>query len=123
MSIRFFAEKHIPRSITDQLKLKGIDVIRAEEVNLSHADDIDILAYAVTEQLTLLTHDADFVRLHREHIGQGLMHYGIMYIAPALQGVIGEVVNAVSFWHEAVEAKAAIPEHDLYSQLIYISRG
>ena len=121
MPVRFLAEKHVPKSTTDQLRLRGIDIVRAEEVNLSHAEDAEILAFAIAERRTLLTHDADFVRLHRGYLRQGTIHYGIIYVVPALQGVIGEVVNVLAFWHEAVESGAADLERDLYNQLIYIS--
>jgi hypothetical protein len=33
--IKFYAETHIARPITDQLKARGVDVIRAEEVGMA----------------------------------------------------------------------------------------
>lgn len=121
MSIRFFAEKHIPKSVTEALKLRSIDVIRAEDVGLSHSDDEGIMAFAVSEGRILLTHDSDFVRIHHLYLRRGTTHYGIMYVVPALQGVVGEVVKHLVFWYEAVEAGAATPERDLNNQLIIVS--
>lgn len=55
-------------------------MIRAEEVGLSHADDETLMAFAVAERRTLLTHDSDFVHIHRQYHQRGVVHYGIMYV-------------------------------------------
>lgn len=75
MPIRFHLDEHIPTSIAAGLRRRGIDVSTSVESGLVAADDATQLAFAASSGRVLVTHDADFLRLHAE----GATHTGIAY--------------------------------------------
>ncbi len=62
--IRYYLDTHIPKAVAEQLRLRGIDVVRCEEVGLAEADDTEHLEYAAAQERTLVSHDADFRTVH-----------------------------------------------------------
>lgn len=67
------------RKLRPPLRLKGYDVISAHEVQKQSLSDRQQLAYAVSEGRAIFTFNAgDFDRLHKEQLGQGSKHYGIL---------------------------------------------
>ncbi len=87
MPIRFHLDEHIPASIAAGLRRRGIDVTTSIESGLVGADDTAQLSFAASAGRVLVTHDADFLRLHAE----GLAHAGI---ADCQQGArIGEMLR------------------------------
>jgi len=75
MRIRFHFDEHIPASVAAGLRRRGIDVTTTIEAGLVAADDRMQLAFAAASERVLVTHDADFLRLH----AQGVAHTGIAY--------------------------------------------
>lgn len=75
MPIRFHLDEHIPASIAAGLRRRGIDVTTSIESGLVGTDDPSQLSFAASAGRVLVTHDADFLRLHAE----GLAHAGIAY--------------------------------------------
>jgi Domain of unknown function (DUF5615) len=73
--IRFHLDEHIPASIAGGLRRRGIDVSTSPESGLVGADDATQLAFAASSGRVLVTHDADFLRLHAD----GATHAGIAY--------------------------------------------
>jgi predicted nuclease of predicted toxin-antitoxin system len=58
--LRFYFDTHIAKAVATQLRLKGVEVIRCEEVSMAEADDIEHLEYATANRLMLVSHDRDF---------------------------------------------------------------
>lgn len=75
MPIRFHLDEHIPASIAAGLRRRGIDVAISAESELLGADDATQLSFATASGRVLVTHDADFLRLH----AGGVNHAGIAY--------------------------------------------
>jgi predicted nuclease of predicted toxin-antitoxin system len=73
--IRFHLDENIPTSIAAGLRRRGIDVTTTAEVGLIGADDATQLAFASSHGRVMVTHDADFLRLH----AQGTIHAGIAF--------------------------------------------
>jgi predicted nuclease of predicted toxin-antitoxin system len=71
--IRFHLDEHIPASIAAGLRRRGIDASTSAESGLLAADDPAQLAFAASSGRVLVTHDADFLRLHAD----GATHAGI----------------------------------------------
>lgn len=81
------------------LRLRGVDVSTAEGVGLLRARDERHLAFALAEQRVVVTHDADFLRLH----AQGVAHAGIAYCHSGLRS-IGQIVAALVVLWESRDA-------------------
>lgn len=120
--IRFYTDTHVPKQVAIQLRNRGIDVVRCQEVGLEDAEDVVHLEHATHEQRTVITGDEDFPRLNAEWNRMGRFHAGILYFQPESQGDVGLIVNAAAFLYEAVEAGAATPENDVYNRITYVER-
>jgi hypothetical protein len=64
MKLRFYTDTHIPRQVAIQLRMKGIEVVRCEEIGMAEADDESHLTYAAENGLALITKDAGFRSRH-----------------------------------------------------------
>ncbi len=73
--IRFQLDEHVPNAVAQALRRRGIDVLTAAEAELLGAPDADYLARSHAAGRVLVTHDGDFLRLHR----QQQAHAGIAY--------------------------------------------
>jgi predicted nuclease of predicted toxin-antitoxin system len=75
MQVRFHLDEQMPKSLARSLRRRGIDVTTSHDANLLGAEDTDQLAFAFANQRTLVTHDADFLRL----AASGVQNPGIAY--------------------------------------------
>ena len=71
--IKFYMDEHVPTAVTTGLRLRGVDVLTAQESDLLAASDETHLAWASNKGRVLFTQDADFLRLH----AAGVPHAGI----------------------------------------------
>ncbi len=120
--IRYYLDTHIPKAVAEQLRSRGVDVLRCEEVEMAEADDTEHLEYATAHERTLVSHDADFRDLHSLWIGEGLSHAGIMIFNRRFQGNIGKLVRELFDYHEMVHSGAAVLKDDIFGVLIEIDR-
>ena len=125
MTIRFFVEKHIAKAVTTQLRLRGVEAIRAEDVGLSHDDDARIQQYVLDHRYTLVTGDEDFLAAHMQRQRAGHQDYGVVFVSPEVRGrgeaAIGQIVKELTLLHEAVLGGAASLEDDIYNRVYFIS--
>ncbi len=120
---KFYTDKHIPKAVTSQLRKRGVDIVRCEDVGLDNAEDFSHLEYATAEGRVVVTNDADFVRLHQRWQTEGKEHAGILFCLSHVQGEagIGIIVNEVIMYHELIAGGAGSVEGDLATKLIYVS--
>ncbi|MDQ7024404.1 MAG: DUF5615 family PIN-like protein [Anaerolineae bacterium] len=116
------ADTHIAKAISVQLRQKGVDALRLEEIAdmPNNSSDKQILTYATVRGRAVLSLDDDFDVLHTEWLSQGKSHAGIFRGQSYLQGNIGIIVNNLIEYHELIVSGAGTME-DLRSQLIFIS--
>lgn len=121
-SLKFYTDTHIAKAVAVQLRARGIDVVRCEEVGLADAKDLTHLQYATEQGRSLITRDADFLRLHVRWQGENRRHGGIFFIQDHLQGekAIGVIVRTLMEYHELVSGTAALVEKDIANRVIYI---
>ena len=94
-TIRFHLDEHVHTAVADGLKRRGVDVTTTVEAGLTGATDSQQLAFALSEGRVIVTHDADFLRLHR----QSAAHAGIAYCHQGLRSV-GDLIRRLLIIHE-----------------------
>jgi hypothetical protein len=90
-------DEHVPSAVTMGLRLRGLDVLTAQESGLLAASDEDQLTLALSEGRVLFTQDADFLRLH----ASGIPHAGIAYAHQ--QTSVGHAVRALMLIYQVLE--------------------
>lgn len=111
MSLCFYTDTHIPKQVAIQLRNKGVEVIRCEEVGLAEVDDEIHLTYAAENQLVLVTKDIGFRLRHFQWLSQGKNHSGIFFFSDRQLAAIGQIVNACYAYYRLIEEGAGNLDH------------
>jgi hypothetical protein len=122
MSLKFYTDVHIPKQVAVQLRNRGVDIVRCEEVGMNEASDEAHLEYASAEGRILVSMDRDFVRLHTEWLQSNRTHHGIFSVSTQLKGklAIGPVVNIIWEYFQLFETGAANIEDDFIDHIFFI---
>ena len=97
--IKFYMDEHVPSAVTKGLRLRGVDVLTAQEAGMLEADDADHMALAIDQGRVVFTQDADFLRLQAE----GMDHAGIVYVHQ--QTPIGYIVRGLMLIYQVLGPK------------------
>lgn len=119
MPLKLYTDTHIAKAIVAQLRNRGVDVIRAQDIGMDHANDAAHLEFASGEGRAVLSFDDDFEVLHYQWMQAGKHHFGIFLVTRDHQN-IGMIVEYLAFWNEASNGEAASIEADVYSQFHHI---
>lgn len=95
--IRFYMDEHVPSAVTKGLRVRGVDVLTAQDVSMLEIEDHNHLAFAVEQNRVTFTQDADFLRLH----AKGVDHAGIVYVPQ--QTPIGYIVRGLMLIYQVLE--------------------
>ena len=77
--IELYLDEDVSVLLADLLQARGFAVATTQEAGQVGRTDLEQLAYAVSQQRTLVTHNrADFERLALEYFSSGITHYGII---------------------------------------------
>ncbi|MBL1138289.1 MAG: DUF5615 family PIN-like protein [Chloroflexi bacterium] len=122
MSLKFYTDAHIPKQVAVQLRNRGVDVIRCQEVGMMDAADPDHLEYASREDRALVSIDRDFQEHYWEWLAQDKPHAGIFKVSRQLQGKrnIGPIVKTLFEYYQLIEAGAGTLEADIHNQIIVV---
>ena len=122
MALKFFFDTHIAKAVAFQLRNKGIDAVRCEDVQLAEAADETLLEYATQNNRIMVSQDNDFIRLHVQWQQESRQHSGIMFIAKHVQGQaqISYIVQELLFYAEADQVGAVDYEIEIANQLLYV---
>lgn len=122
MALKFYFDTHIAKAAATQLRAKGVEVIRCEEVNMAEASDEAHLTYATEQECIMVSQDDDFLLLDADWKQAGKTHSGLMRIPPSYQGAaqISFVVQQLLFYHEAERADAVSYTDEIYNRVIYL---
>ena len=90
--LRYYFDEHISAAIAEQLRLRDVDVERAQDVGRAgrKIPDLDQLTYATGMGRVLVSQDRDFTRLNASQIA----HAGIIILQKDLS--IGASSNTSS---------------------------
>ncbi|HTG18300.1 MAG TPA: DUF5615 family PIN-like protein [Blastocatellia bacterium] len=83
---------HVPSAITAGLRLRGIDVLTAQEDGAAELDDSQLLDRATALGRVVFTRDRDFLRHASELQRRGRRFAGVVF-AQQLKVSIGQCVN------------------------------
>lgn len=107
--LRFHLDEHVPPIVAVALRRRGIDVTTSVDVGLRTADDRTQLTYAAQSMRVIVTHDADFLRLH----AQGVRHAGIAYCRMGSR-TIGQLIETLRLMHQVFTTD------DMFDQVEYL---
>ena len=79
MSIGLYMDVHVPRAITDGLRLRRVDVLTAHADGSSRLDDAELLDRAAADGRALFTRDADLLAEAVRRQRAGLAFAGVIY--------------------------------------------
>jgi len=102
MALAFYMDVHIPRAITTELHLQGVNVITAQEDNAATFSDTVLLDRATVLERVLFTFDADFLVEATRRQREGIFFAGIVY-THRLQLPIGKCIHDLSIIAQAGE--------------------
>ncbi|MEQ8169333.1 MAG: DUF5615 family PIN-like protein [Candidatus Eremiobacterota bacterium] len=107
--INLHMDVHIPKAITTGLRIRGVDVITAQEDNAATLPDPSLLNRTTELQRVLFTFDDDLLREAQRRQSEGLPFAGVIYTR-FLKVSIGECVSNLE-----LIAKSGEPEDMLNS--------
>ena len=94
MQIRFHLDESVDHAVARGLRRRDIDTSTATDAELIGAPDEEHVAFALSENRVLFTHDADFLRLARV----GIRHAGIVYVHPRRMSLGDMILRLVALW-------------------------
>jgi predicted nuclease of predicted toxin-antitoxin system len=92
VSVRFYFDVHVPRAITLQLRLRGVDVLTAQEDGAERLADPALLDRATELGRVLVSQDDDLLVEARRRQDAGIPFCGVVY-AHQLRVTIGQAVR------------------------------
>lgn len=113
MPIALYMNEHVPRAITIGLRMRGVDVITAQEDKTTGISDPKLLNRAAALQRVLFTYDDDLLAEATRRQRKGISFCGVIYAHP-LHISIGTCVHDLE-----IIAKAGEPE-DLANRVEFL---
>ena len=110
-----YMDVHVPFAITAGLRLRGVDVLTAQEDRAAELDDDVLLDRVTALGRVIFTRDVDFLAHTRERQRIGVTFSGVVY-AHQLKASIGQCVADLE-----LIAKAYEPE-DMMNRVEYLPR-
>lgn len=106
----FYFDESVELAVSEQLALRGVDVVSARSLGTLGQPDIVHLRLATEMGRVLCTYDADFLRLASD----GTPHAGIIYSARQ-QASIGDWVR------ELLALMGHVSAEDMVNQIVFLS--
>jgi len=115
MTIRLYIdEDSLDNALVHALRVRGVDVLTANEAGMSGRDDPDHLRSATSEGRVLYTRNAgDFCQLHAEYLASGASHAGI--VITRQEFTVGDQMRGL------VHLIALRTAEQMVDQLVYLS--
>lgn len=113
MSVRLYMDVHVPYTITTGLRLRGVDVLTAQDDGTTELDDPELLDRATALGRALFTRDQDLLREANQRRQKVEAFVGVIY-AHQLRVTIGQCIADLELIAQAYE-----PE-DLVNRVEYL---
>ena len=102
MAVRFYMDVHIPAAITQQLRIRGVDVLAATEERTNRLSDEDLLRLASSLGRMVFTHDIRFRALAEQWQREEKPFAGLAF-GPAEGASIGQYIRDLELLAKASE--------------------
>jgi hypothetical protein len=79
MAVRLYLDVHVDKAIHDQLRLRGVDVLRAQDDDAAEKPDNELLQRATELGRLIFTHDIRFKALAEEWQRAGKQFAGLLF--------------------------------------------
>jgi predicted nuclease of predicted toxin-antitoxin system len=79
MPVQLYFDVHVDKAIHDQLRLRGVDVLRAQDNDAAEMTDEALLIRATELGRIIFTHDVRFKALAEEWQRQGRLFSGLVF--------------------------------------------
>jgi len=120
LAIKYFFDTHIAKAVSIQLREKGVDALRCEDVGLAEASDEKLLQYATDNNRVMVSQDEDFIKLHSAYQNEHKKHKGIFkFNRLQREAQISVIVTECLFYSEAEDAGAIDYETEIENTIIY----
>jgi hypothetical protein len=113
MPLAFYMDEHVPKPITLGLRIRGVDVLTAQDDDRRATDDSVLLDRATELERVMFSFDADMLRHATARQQQGASFAGLVFAHPT-QISVGECIRDIE-----IIAKTGEPE-DLANQILYL---
>jgi hypothetical protein len=113
MAIKFYMNQNVPKAITVGLRLRGVDVLTAQEDNASELEDPALLDRASELERVLFSQDDDLLAEAIKRQREGDFFHGVIY-GHQLRVSIGICIRDLE-----IIAKAGEPE-DLINRVQFL---
>jgi predicted nuclease of predicted toxin-antitoxin system len=102
MAVGLYMDVHVRRAVTVELRLRGVDVLTAQEDGAGEFDDPRLLERASALGRVLFTHDDDLLREAARRQETGEKFAGVIY-AHQLNLTVGQCIEDLELITEATE--------------------
>ncbi len=113
MSLAFYMDEHVPKPITLALRIRGVDILTAQEDNRRATEDTVLLDRATELKRVMFSFDADMLRHTTSRLKKGIKFSGLVFAHPARISV-GTCIRDIEMIAKAGEPK------DLADQILYL---
>lgn len=113
MALAFYMDEHVPKPITVGLRIRGADVLTAQEDGRRATDDAALLERAAELRRVMFSFDADMLRHTTALEQQDVAFAGLVFAHPTRISV-GQCIRDLE-----IIAKTGDPE-DLANQILYL---
>lgn len=94
MPVGIYMDVHIPSAITNGLRLRGVDVLTAQQDGTTKIPDTRLLARATELNRILYSQDADLLRVAHERLEKGLQFSGVIF-SRQLNSPVGPCIDGL----------------------------
>jgi hypothetical protein len=114
VSVRLYADVHVPRGVIEGLRLRGIDILTAQEDGAAELLDPELLTRATERGRVLFTQDEDLLAEATRRQKAGERFSGLVYahqLNVTIGGVIAdlELIGGATDLEEWTSAVAYLP--------------
>ena len=102
MSIKIYTDVHVPRAIVHGLRLRNVEVLRAQDDGADQLSDSQLLDRALQLGYTLFTFDRDLLQEANKRQRSGQLFAGVIYAHP-LKVSIGICVKDIGILAKVFE--------------------
>lgn len=102
MAVKLYMDVHIPLAVTEQLRLRRVDALTAQEDGAGTLEDDELLDRAAALGRVMFTHDHRFRAMAEQWIRDGRDFAGLLF-GPCAAHLVGRYVRDLHLIAEASE--------------------